>query len=253
MGELDRQKSTFVVTGGASGIGLACAKWFASKGYHVAILDLKVMEERVPNSTYLRCDVSSYENVQSCINTLVSDGHRIEATLANAGIHFYGSVEETSVEDLSRIIDVNIKGVFYTLKAVLPHMKASQKGSIVIMGSDQSLVGKFYSAAYGLTKGAIAQLAKSTAIDYGTYDVRVNCVCPGPVKTSLYDEAVQSFSQSYSDLDPDTLHELIKDRLAIKKIADPMDVAKLVYFLCSDEASMITGSTYSIDGGYCAQ
>jgi len=122
----------------------------------------------------------------------------------------------------------------------------------VLMGSDQSFVGKGKSAAYGLTKGAIGQLTKSTAIDYAEHNIRVNCICPGTIETPLLNNAVEGFIKR-TNLEKDTILDSLKKAQPINRIAQPYEVANVVCFLLSDEASFITGSLYSVDGGYTCQ
>src|SRR5204863_9932044 len=111
----------------------------------------------------------------------------------NAMRHLFANIDDTSYNQLESLVTINLIGTFYMLKTVIPLMKLQQKGSIVLMGSDQSIVGKASSAVYGMTKGAIAQLAKSTAIDYAAFNIRVNCICPGTIQTPLLDNAVKQF------------------------------------------------------------
>jgi len=131
-------------------------------------------------------------------------------------------------------------------------MKANGKGNIVLMGSDQSIVGKGKSSVYGLTKGAIGQLTKSTAIDYAEYNIRVNCICPGTIDTPLLAKAIEGFSW-ITNLSHDDILYSLESAQPIKRIAKPAEIANVVRFLLSDESSFITGSLISADGGYTCQ
>ncbi|HMQ11522.1 MAG TPA: SDR family oxidoreductase [Oligoflexia bacterium] len=243
---------TIVISGGASGIGFATALLFAKNDYTVYILDKNKPNQKINNIEFLSCDVADYDQVNSLISRIIQKTKTIDALFANAGMHFYATVEETKQSDLELLIDVNIKGIFNLLKAVMPIMKKQNQGAIVITGSDQSLVGKKNSAAYGLSKAAIAQLAKSSALDYAKWNVRVNCVCPGAIKTALYDEAIKAYAEK-NLLEIEATENKVRSNIPMMRIGKPEEVAELVYFLCSEKASYITGASISIDGGYCAQ
>ena len=131
-------------------------------------------------------------------------------------------------------------------------MKRQRSGAIVVMGSDQSFVGKRNSFAYGLTKSALASIAKTTALDYASYNIRVNAVCPGTIETPLFHKAIDSYvSRSKVDKAVVVAEEAAAQPLG--RLGQPKDVAELTYFLCSDSASFITGSLHAVDGGYTAQ
>jgi NAD(P)-dependent dehydrogenase (short-subunit alcohol dehydrogenase family) len=132
-------------------------------------------------------------------------------------------------------------------------MAKQKKGAIVITGSDQSVVGRAHSAIYGATKGAIAQLTKSAALAYAPYNVRVNCVCPASIETPFYKKAIEGVAQKYHDGNLKKLKELDAREHPLGRIGQPEEVANLVAYLCSDEASFITGSIQLIDGGLTAR
>lgn len=171
---------------------------------------------------------------------------------ANAGIHLFASMEETTDEEFENLIAVNIRGVFYSVKYVLPYMKKQGKGSIVLMGSDQSSVGKASSSVYGMTKGAIGQLTKSTAIDYAAFGIRVNCIGPGTISTPLLDKAVDHFSRK-TGTDRAEVYKNLDTVQPLGRIGSPVEIAATVAFLLSDESSFTTGALFPVDGGYIAQ
>lgn len=131
-------------------------------------------------------------------------------------------------------------------------MKEQQKGNILLMGSDQSFVGKSKSSVYGMTKGAIGQLTKSTAIDYAPFNIKVNCICPGTVDTPLLNKAVSKF-QSLTGLSSLEIQELLENAQPINRIAKPEEIANVACYLLSDENSFMTGSLVPVDGGYICQ
>ena len=170
------QKVT-IITGASSGIGKATKKVLRKNGHIVYNLDITEDPDDDP-AQFIPCDVRKRTAIKAAIDLLYKQEQRIDWAFINAGIHLFDSMENTSDEDFDNVIAVNIYGSFYTAKYVLPYMRDQRKGSIVFMGSDQSIVGKGQSSVYGLTKGAIGQLTKSTAIENAPFNKRVNCVCP---------------------------------------------------------------------------
>jgi NAD(P)-dependent dehydrogenase (short-subunit alcohol dehydrogenase family) len=216
------------------------------------VYNLDLFNEDSNDEFYINCDVSDYNSVKESVKKIYNKHGRIDLLFANAGVHKVGNIEETSIDDFEKVLSVNLKGVFYLLKEILPIMKAQGKGNIVLMGSDQSIVGKGKSAVYGLTKGAIGQLTKSTAIDYAEHNIRVNCVCPGTIETPLLNNAVDGFSRM-TNVEKGAILESLKNAQPINRIAQPYEIANVVCFLLSDDSSFMTGSLCSVDGGYTCQ
>ena len=131
-------------------------------------------------------------------------------------------------------------------------MKQQQKGSIVLMGSDQVFIGKASSSVYGMTKGAIGQLTKSTAIDYAPFNIRVNCICPGTIDTPLLHKAVDHFSAKTGTAQ-DEVYKSLDGVQPMGRIGKPEEIAQSIVFLLSDESSFTTGSLFAVDGGYVCQ
>jgi len=240
-----------VITGGSTGIGRATCELLSSYRCKVYALDIEPVNDE-ENITYLKCDVSDYEQVEKCVAEIHKKEERIDYLFANAGIHSVGTIEDTTDDELDRIMGVNIKGTVNAVKAVLPTMKTQKEGSIVLMGSDQVFEGKPASAIYGLTKAAIAQLTKSLTLDYTEkYNIRINCVCPGTINTPLVDKAVDKFSEK-SGTPESEIVENLKTAQPIQRLGKPEEVAKFVVFLFAGGDSFASGGLYSIDGGYTA-
>lgn len=143
---------------------------------------------------FIEADIIDTDGLKNSIDQCVSHFGRLDGVFANAGKHQVGSVVETTLEDRRALFAVDVEGVFLTLKYAIPYLQKNGKGSIVIMGSDQCLIGKGSSAAYGAAKGAVGQLTKSAAIDYAKDNIRINCVCPGTIDTPLARGAMKAFA-----------------------------------------------------------
>ena len=248
----DAQIPVCIVTGGSLGIGFAVCKLFSQNGYQVINLDIRDFEQALPNAIWKPCDVSVVRNIEAAVNEVISSYQRIDALVCNAGIHVSATIEDTDEALLDKVLNLNVKGAYGAIKSCLPTMKEQGSGAIVVMGSAQSFIGKRNSFAYGVSKGALASMAKTTALDYAPYNIRVNAVCPGTIETPLFHNAIDNYvARSGADK-----NEVVAEEAAaqpIGRLGQPEDVAELTYFLCSNKASFITGSLYAVDGGYTAQ
>ncbi|BBB14906.1 putative oxidoreductase short-chain dehydrogenase/reductase family protein [Candidatus Rickettsiella viridis] len=247
------QDKTIIITGGSSGIGAATAQLFSQEGATVYVLDKKNLDyPRSENIVYFACDVSNLQQVKRAIETIQDKSPQIDFLFCNAGVHLFATIEESSVEAMNHVITSNLFGTIYCLQQVLPIMRKQKFGSIVLMASDQAFIAKEQCAIYGASKAAIAQLAKSTALDYATYGIRVNCVCPGTIDTPMYQRVIQQF-QEKTQLSEQRIKADVAQRLPLKRVGRPEEVADVVGFLCSDTASFMTGALVNIDGGYTIQ
>lgn len=240
-------KKVCVITGGSSGIGLNISKLFIENNYLVYNLDKA--ESSVGNFKY--CDVTEIVQVKAIIDE-ISKKHCIDVLISNAGIHFSANIENTSEEEFDRVFNINVKGAYAAVKAVLPSMKKQGDGAIILMASDQALVGKQNSFAYNLSKAALASMAKTTALDYAKFNIRANALCPGTIETPLYHNAINNYCLK-SGADKNKIHleeELLQP---LQRLGQPEEVAEFALFLASDKAKFITGSLQVIDGGYTAQ
>ncbi|WP_333606376.1 SDR family NAD(P)-dependent oxidoreductase [Arsukibacterium sp.] len=237
-----------VVTGGSSGIGLAIVKRLLTEGYAVFNLDVK------PSGVghYVQCDVSQVAAVHQAIATVLQQTARLDLLVSNAGRHLSATIEQTDEAMLDALFALNVKGAYAAIQAVLPQMKAQQKGVVLLIASDQALIGKRHSFAYNLTKHALASMAKTTALDYAPYQIRANAICPGTIETPLFHQAIDRYCAN-SGADK---AQVVAEEAALQplnRLGQPEEVAALVAFLASDEAAFISGSLQLIDGGYTAQ
>ena len=245
---MDLKDNVAVITGASTGIGKATRDLLTDRGaigYNLDIND-------TGDPHFIKCDVRSKEDIKNALAKVHGKEKRIDMLFANAGIHLFATMEETTDEEFENLLAINLRGTFYTVKYVLPYMKAQGKGSILLMGSDQSSVGKASSSVYGMTKGAIAQLTKSTAIDYAKFGVRVNCICPGTINTPLLHKAVDHFSKITGTGQAD-VYKSLDGVQPWGRIGLPEEIAATAAFLLSDESSFTTGALFPVDGGYIAQ
>lgn len=235
-----------VVTGGASGIGLATTKKLLSEGANVVILDLKMDEEIInnlgENAIYLKCDVSNEENVKNCIEEIIKKFDHIDYLVANAGIGGSASKpHEVSMDEWNKVISVNQTGIFLLNKYVINEMLKNGKGAVVNTSSMYGLVGSTTSFAYSASKGAINQMTRSLALTYARDNIRVNAIAPGYVDTPIL------------SMVPDNIKEAMGNELPIGRLGKDTEIANLICYLLSDDASFITGAIIPIDGGFTAK
>lgn len=239
------------VTGGASGIGEACSLMLAKQGAAVAVIDLnlehaqKVVDAIVADggkAIALVADVADEAQVAKAVADTVAQLGGLNIAVNNAGIGGdIAPTAEQSVESWKKVISINLDGVFYGMRNQIPAMLKSGGGAIVNIASILGQVGFANSAAYVASKHGVVGLTKTAALEYGTQGIRFNSVGPGFIKTPLL-----------GTLPPEAL-EPIAQLHAVKRLGESNEVAALVTFLVSDEASFITGNYYAVDGGYLAQ
>ena len=237
-----------VVAGGASGMGNAVVRLLTEAGCRVHVFDIK----ETADGFFHYCDVSDYDQVSACVRNVTSQDGRIDLLFVAAGVHLFANIEQTTIAEFNRVLSINLKGTFHVLKEVLPVMRMQNYGNIVLMGSDQVFIGKGSSTVYGLTKAAIGQLTKSSAIDYAPYNVRVNCICPGTVETPMLIPSVERFHQ-ISGKSINEINEILQNAQPIQRLGTAEEIGKVVLFLLSDECPFMTGALVSADGGYTCQ
>ncbi len=243
-----------VVTGGGSGIGQAIALRLAAHGAVVRILDVnesaaaatcqQISAAGGSASAHL-CDVTSQPDVKALFDQLFRR-ERIQILINNAGISHIGTVESTAEPDFDRVVRVNVKGFYNCMHVVVGHMKNSGGGVIVNMASIAGSSGLADRFAYSMSKGAVIAMTYSVARDYLAHNIRCNCISPARVHTPFVDDYLQ---KTYPGREKEMFEKLAKSQ-PIGRMADPAEVASLALFLCSDEATFITGVDYPIDGGF---
>jgi len=247
-----------VVTGAGSGIGRAIAKTFAAQGARVFVLErdedagaqtAAAIASAGGQATVVACDVSDAASVDAAFAhvgaRVAADAGRIDILVNNAGIAHIGTVTSTTEADLQRIYDVNVKGVYLCSKAAVPRMVDAGGGVILNLASIASLIGLLDRFAYSMSKGAVLTMTRSIAVDYIKQGIRCNCVCPARVHTPFVDGYLRD---TYPGREAEMFRQL-SEYQPIGRMAEPEEVAALALYLCSDEASFITGQAFPIDGG----
>ncbi len=238
-----------IVTGAASGIGLACARRFATEGATVVGVDLQrsgdwqSVAALAPCSHFHQVDVTDGAAQRAVAEATVRDFGSIDILLTAAGVGDGGPVGMLDEETWDRVINVNLKGTFLSIKAVLDTMAAQRSGSIITIASVEGLNGTEGGSAYNASKGGVVLLSKNVAMDYGRMGIRCNTICPGFIDTPM----LNGLMGSLPELKADVVRETKMGRLG-----KPEEIAGAAYFLASDDASFVTGHTLVVDGGYTA-
>lgn len=245
---------TAAVTGAGSGIGRAIARTFADAGAFVYLLDVDVAAatEAAQEITAtgamaaaLGCDVSDAAQVQAVFASITRQ-RRLHILVNNAGISYIGNLENTTGADFDRLFQVNVKGVFHGMQAVVGHMKAHGGGVILNLASVAASVGLADRFAYSMTKGAVRTMTFSVARDYLADGIRCNCISPGRVHTPFVDGYLH---RHYPGREQEMYDRLARTQ-PIGRMGEPDEIAALARYLCSDAAAFITGTDYPIDGGF---
>lgn len=243
---------TILITGASTGIGKATAELFAQNNCKVYNLDFKAPAYTDPMIEFIQCDVSNFDSVNSAVNAIMAKETELNYVFTNAGVHVYATLEDTTLEEIDRLININLKGQMYVLKCTMPIMKKQKKGRVVIMGSDTALIGKPSLAVYSSTKGALGELVKCLAIDCAPYNICVNGIFPGTTETPLLDNSINNFAKSSGE-SVATITQSLDTAQPMHTIGTPRQIALAVQFLCNDEMVFMTGSHISVDGGSSAQ
>jgi NAD(P)-dependent dehydrogenase (short-subunit alcohol dehydrogenase family) len=241
-----------IITGAASGIGLATAESFAAEGASIAGIDIgeppedrwASIEASAPGALFQAADIRDEEAISAAVAATVERFGRIDILVNAAGVVGMGPAHLLPVEEFDRIVDINLKGSFIISKHVLRPMLAQKSGNIILVASVEGLMGLTAHVAYNASKGGVVLMAKTLAIDYGAAGIRVNCVCPGgvdtPMTAMLHDEAMHGF------------RDQLRGFHAFNRFSKPEEIAAAILFLASDESSFVTGSALVVDGGFTA-
>jgi NAD(P)-dependent dehydrogenase (short-subunit alcohol dehydrogenase family) len=243
-----------IVTGAGSGQGRATALLFAQEGAKVVIGDINepgatetaqlITRNEGGNALAVKADVTKRGDAQALVDTALRQYGRLDILINNAGATLFKGIDDTSEEDWDRILNTNLKSIYLCCKAAIPVMRKSGGGSIVNIASVAGLMGMPAHFAYCAAKAGAIHMTKSLALDHGRENIRINCICPGGVRTPMLNEVININ-------DPAQL-ERIGQQHALGRIAEPEEIARVSLFLCTSEASFMTGAAVTVDGGIAA-
>ncbi len=246
------KNKTIIITGGASGIGLALVEKFTTEGSKVYFIDSngllgrqveKEFQEKGKSVTFLEVDIREESQVQRAIQTIPS---KLDVLINNAGISHIGNLASTTLADFERLFAVNVSGMFLCSQAALPKLIEQGGGSILNLCSVAATMGIPDRFAYSMTKGATLSMTLSIARDYVNQGIRCNCISPGRVHTPFVDGFL---AKNYPGKEQEMFEKLAATQ-PIGRMGTPTEIAELAYFISSDAGKFITGSNFTIDGGF---
>jgi NAD(P)-dependent dehydrogenase (short-subunit alcohol dehydrogenase family) len=245
-----------IVTGGASGIGATSARLFAAEGARVAICDVDgaaaaaVAAEVVAGGGEafgMAADVADGAQIAAFVRAVVERFDALHVLFSNAGIGGKGTVVEIAEADFQRTLAVNLGGAYLSSKHAIPHIAAAGGGSVIFTASELALIGSRRNAAYTASKAALIGMARSMALDHAAERIRVNVLCPGPIRTPMLQRSIDTHA------DPAGYARMIVDEVPLHRVGEAEEIARVALFLASDDSSYMTGSTVVADGGATAQ
>lgn len=245
------QNKVAFVTGGASGIGFACAKRFAEEGATVVGFDLQAKDQwseiaaLTENNLFIEGDVTDLAAQQAAVAQAVAAYGSMDILVTSAGIGDGGPATMVDEAAWNRVININLNGTFYSIKAVLPQMMEQRSGSIITVASVEGLVGTEGGSSYNASKGGVVNLSRNIAIDYGRMGIRCNALCPGFIQTPMFDQVMNL--DAMADVKED-----VRKQTKLGRFGRPEEMAGVAFFLASEDSSFVTGQAIAADGGYIA-
>lgn len=244
---------TAIITGAASGLGRASALLLGKEGARIVAADvdetgskdfIEELRQTGADGIFVPVDVTEPTQVARLVDTTMNTYGRLDILFNNAGIDGeFSDTASCSLENWSRVMDVNLNAVFYGLKYAIPAMLKNGSGSIINTASVLGMVAMPDSPAYAASKGAVIQLTKAAALEYASSGIRINCICPGTIKTSMFDRMIATTPE---------LEAQLPAMIPMGRLGLPDEVARFVLFLASDDASFCTGAPFIMDGGRLA-
>lgn len=240
--------TNYLVTGGSNGIGRAVIELLLQDEIN-SVINIDIQESFIAkNLRFIKVDLTKQQDISKALD-LIKDVS-FDGIFLNAAILIKGSIFDIDIQSIKKVLDLNVWSSIYLIKGLENNLKTG--ASIVFNGSDQCFIAKPNSFAYTLSKGAIAQMTKSLALDLAKYQIRVNTVCPGTVDTDLYRNLIQKYANNIG-ISFDEAQKQEEKEFPLNRIAQPQEIAELVIFLLSNKSKFMTGGLIPIDGGYTAQ
>jgi NAD(P)-dependent dehydrogenase (short-subunit alcohol dehydrogenase family) len=251
---MDFTNKVVVITGGANGIGKSTALLFGKENAIVVVSDIdesgQIVVDEIASiggeALFYKTDISSVNQCQTLIDTTIGKFGKIDILINNAAVYETGDIISTTDEILEKIINVNIKGVFYCCRYTVPYMIKMKKGNIINVGSAGGIVAFKNQIAYSISKSAVIMMSKSLAVDLAPHNIRVNAICPGGTFTPLIDTVIKKSKN------PAKTKRAMEKCRPMNRLADPQEIASAIKFLASDDSSFVTGSALVVDGGLTA-
>jgi len=243
------QNKVALITGAASGIGLACAQRYASEGAVVIGTDIQDREDWCslvggdPENVLYKLDVTDGAAQKAIADDLITRFGRIDILLTAAGVGAGGPINLLDEDAWDRVVDINLKGTFLSIKAVIDQMMAQRSGSIITIASVEGINGTEGGSAYNASKGGVVLLSKNVAIDYGRLGIRCNAICPGFIETPMLESVMDAMPEFRAD---------IGKQVKLGRFGRPGEIASAALFLASEDSSYVTGHSLVVDGGYTA-
>ncbi|MFR0541569.1 SDR family NAD(P)-dependent oxidoreductase [Lactobacillus delbrueckii] len=239
---------TVVITGAAAGMGLSDTKKFLAEGWNVVMADYNEkgqeaadqLQAEYPDQKvlFVQVNVADAASVQALADKVSAEFETVDCIVNNAGVLVKGRLDEVDEAGWDRVMDIDVKSIYLMTKSFMPKLMKQKSASIVNIASVSGLLGDYEMAAYNAAKGAVVNLVRSMALDYGKYGIRVNNVCPGPTNTAMLTNNPPELVKHYYEGSP------------LGHVVEPSEISAMVYFLASDEAASITGQNMPVTAGY---
>ena len=239
----------YIVTGASNSLGAVIAQGLSLQGARVWNLDTTAPS--TPSDDYIHCDLSSKASLHAAVSELKQNLPSLNGIIANAGAYVFSPIEQTGYEDLERLFMTNVFSHYQLISQLITLMPPEPYKHIILIGSDQSTIGRSHNSAYAMTKAALAQLARSLAAELMMRKINVNCISPASMaETGMTLAAAKSIAAASSKTEAE-IQKAFADEMPSKQLINPKDIANLIVFLCQQQNSSLNGTNLQADGGFC--
>ena len=250
MNAAEFQGQTFIISGGATGLGASISQAFAASGATVYTLDHQVPAfPAIPNLHPILCDLTDINAIDNAIQTITTQTSVIHGFIANAGIQLLASIEDTPIAALQQLFQLNVEATYCLLQAFLPLMQQQGYGRIVLMGSEQALIGRPYGSAYAMSKAALLQFVRNLSSEYGQYNILSNCLCPSSIEGTAMNQQAAEFFAKIGLQSTETVIESFACEHLSNRLITQEEIVYWIQCLCSPRNRSMTGQALVIDSG----